>query len=44
MREKEKIKVIVINRPTKEEAEKRTKELGEFLSKIWYLPLKTNTK
>ena len=39
MREKEKIKVIVINKPSKEEAEKKSKALCEFLEKTWFLPI-----
>ncbi len=30
------IKVIVVNKPTKEEADKKIKELCEFLSKTWH--------
>ena len=32
------IKVIVINKPTKKQAEKRIKELVSFLEKIWKNP------
>jgi len=41
MKKKEKIKVIVINKPTKEETDKKTAELSKFLEKTWFLPLKT---
>lgn len=41
MEKKKEIKVITINRPTKEESEHRTKELCEFLEKIWHTPSKT---
>lgn len=40
MREKEKLKIIVVNKPTKEEAQKKTKELCKFLEKAWFLRLK----
>jgi len=32
------IKVIVINSPTKEQADKRIKELAAYLEKIWTNP------
>lgn len=35
------IKVIVVNRPTKEQADKRIKELAKFLEKVWYNPPNT---
>lgn len=35
------VKVIVTNQPTNEQAQQKTKELCEFLSKIWFLTLKT---
>lgn len=38
----EKIKVTVTKKPTKEEAERKIKELCEFLSKVWNLS-KSNT-
>jgi hypothetical protein len=41
MGKKEEIRVIVINRPTKEESEQKTKELCEFLEKTWHTPPKT---
>jgi len=41
MDKKEKLKVIVLNEPTKEEASKKIKELCKFLEKTWFLPLKT---
>ena len=34
-----KINVIVKNLPTKEKSEQKTKELCDFLSKVWYVPL-----
>ena len=40
MCEKENLKIIVINKPTKEEADKKTKELAKFLENTWFLPLK----
>lgn len=42
MGKKEEIKVITINRPTKEESEQKTKELCEFLEKTWHMPPKTS--
>jgi len=42
MSEKEKIKIIVINKPTKEQADQKIKELCKFLERTWYLPLKTD--
>ena len=33
------IKVIVKNPPTKENAEQKIKELSEFLSQTWKMPL-----
>ena len=44
MLEKEKLKVIVINKPSKEEASKKTKELCKFLEKTWFIPLKTKVQ
>lgn len=41
MGKKEEIRVIMINRPTKEESEQKTKELCEFLEKTWHTPPKT---
>jgi len=41
MKEKEKIKVIVINPPSKEQAKEKTKALCEFLEKTWFLPINT---
>ena len=38
---KDQIKVIVVNPPSKEESEKKIRELSEFLSKVWHLPIKT---
>lgn len=35
----EPIKVININKPTKDEAKKKIKLLNQFLSKNWYTPL-----
>jgi len=32
---KQPIKVIIVNPPTKEQAEKRIKELASFLEKVW---------
>jgi len=32
------VKVVVINPPTKEEAEKRIKKLSEYLGQIWNKP------
>jgi len=29
------IKLVILNPPTKEQAEKRIKKLSEYLSKIW---------
>ena len=40
MRVKEEIKVIVLNPPSKEQAEKKLKELAKFLERTWFLPLK----
>lgn len=40
MEKKEEIKVITINRPTKEKSEQKTKELCEFLEKTWHMPSK----
>jgi hypothetical protein len=31
----EKVKVVVVNPPTKEDAEKRVKKLSAYLSKTW---------
>jgi len=39
MADKENIKVIVKNPPTKEQCEQKTKELSEFLSSVWKLPV-----
>jgi len=32
------IKVVIINPPTKEQAEKRIKKLSDYLGKIWTNP------
>lgn len=40
MQEEKKIKIIVINRPNKEESTKKIKELCKFLKEVWFLPLK----
>lgn len=40
MQKNNNIKVIVVNRPTKEQSEKITKELSAFLSKTWYTKIK----
>lgn len=39
---KDQIRVIVINPPSKEESEKKIRELSEFLSNVWHLPIKTH--
>jgi len=44
MKSKEQIKIIVINRPTKEQAKIKTKELCEFLEKTWFVPINTKSK
>jgi len=36
------IKVVVINPPTKEQADKRIKELAKYLEKIWKNPQRTS--
>lgn len=43
MGKKEEIRVIMINRPTKEESEQKTKELCEFLEKHGIRHLKLNS-
>jgi len=40
-KETEKIKVIVVNKPSAEEVTKKTKELKSFLESIWFMPIKT---
>ena len=40
---KKDIKIIVINKPSKEEASKKIKDLIKFLEDTWYLPLKTES-
>ena len=39
---KNQIRVIVVNPPSKEESEKKIRELSEFLSSCWHLPIKTH--
>ena len=39
MPKQDEIKVIVVNKPSKEESAKKLKELSEFLSKTWQIPL-----
>ena len=34
----DKLKIVSLNQPTKDESDKRIKELSEFLSKAWTLP------
>ena len=34
------IRIIVVNPPTKEQAEKRIKKLSEYLGRIWTKPAK----
>lgn len=33
------MKIKPINKPTKEGSRKKTKELSEFLSKTWHIPI-----
>jgi hypothetical protein len=37
----EKIEIIVINKPSKEQADKKTKDLIEFLKNTWFSPVNT---
>lgn len=39
----EKIKVIVLNEPSKEQAAEKTKELSKFLENTWFIPLKPSS-
>ena len=39
---KDQIRVVVVNSPSKEESEKKIRELSEFLSSCWHLPIKTH--
>jgi len=38
MKNKNDTQIIVINPPTKEQADKRIKELSDYLVKIWFYP------
>ncbi len=35
------IQVVVLNNPTKEQAKQKIKELSDFLSKTWHIPIKS---
>lgn len=39
--QKQELKIIVVNKPTKEESAKKIKELSELLSKTHYMSIKS---
>ena len=42
MSDKDDITVVIKNQPSKEQGEQKVKELSEFLSQVWTMPLGEN--